>query len=74
MSVISAFALCDFCSKLSKQMPFLIHFPAALLMCWGTDFVWSNNSSDSICNCTVNFPFVSLGIQIELSVKYGMLK
>jgi len=42
--------------------------------CCGIDFLWSNNWSDSIWKCTVNFLSVSLEIKIEPSVKYGMYK
>jgi len=34
MSVTSGFAFFDFYSKLSKQMPFLIHIAAVLLLCY----------------------------------------
>jgi hypothetical protein len=40
----------------------------------GNNFLWSSNWSDSIWKCTVNFPLMSLGIKVELSIKCSMLK
>jgi len=62
------------CSVVYVFPPYIRHADFAMIVIGVGEWFPLVNWSDSIRKCTVNFPFISLGIKIELSIKYGMLK